>query len=561
VTDGRNARQELVATERDALSDAAPSSTENRPFLVIRVQDDVRTIEVEDGTELLVGRLETAEVSVQHPSVSRRHAVIRAVARELTVEDLGTVNGTRVNNLALFGAARSLAPGDLVSIGPAEIAVAMTAQPRRQRGIVGSGRLERELARSATAGTALVLVRFEGELADITNARLDDALVTDTLGAKEVVALLSVPAADALRARLAAESKTTGSVGWARFPADGETIAALLDHARASTDSEPYEASEGVLAVDPASIRAFQLAKRVAATNVNVLIVGETGVGKEVVADAIHAASPRRDRPFVRLNCGSIPETLLESELFGHERGAFTGAVRRKIGYFEAARDGTLLLDEIGELALPLQAKLLRVIESRRATRLGSTEEIAVDARLVFATHRDLKADVARGRFREDLYYRISTFTIAVPPLRERPSEIMALADLFARRFAASLASGGATNDARKRAITFDATAVTALRNYPWPGNVRELRNAIEHALVMSDGDVITPRDLPEAVVAGPREIVRSAVRDELGAIEHDRIERALAAEGGNRTYAARRLGISRRALLYKISKYGLGPR
>ena len=287
---------------------------------------------------------------------------------------------------------------------------------------------------------------------------------------------------------------------------------------------------------------------RLAPTNATVLITGETGTGKEVIADRLHALSPRAKGPFVRINCASVPEALLESELFGHEKGAFTGADRRRAGHFEAASDGTLLLDEIGELPLAVQAKLLRVLERRAVTRLGSSDETPVDVRIVCATHRNLEQDVQSGRFRQDLFYRISTFTLEVPPLRDRPTEILLLADAFLRRLAAA---------AGKKAPALSGEAAGLLLAHGWPGNVRELRNAMEHAVVMADGEFVLPSHLPKAVRGAPA-AAPAAMRDTLEEMERQAIAAALAAERDNRTRAAKRLGVSRRALIYKMIKYGL---
>jgi transcriptional regulator with GAF, ATPase, and Fis domain len=283
-----------------------------------------------------------------------------------------------------------------------------------------------------------------------------------------------------------------------------------------------------------------------------VLILGETGVGKELVCEAIHRGSSRRDRPLIKLNCAALPETLLESELFGHERGAFTGADRRKVGFFEAADGGTLFLDEIGEMPIALQAKLLRVLERKVITRVGGTGEVPTDARLIAATHRDLEADVRAGRFRQDLLFRIGGFTLAVPPLRDRPAEILPLAEHFARQ----------TADEQGRTVpALSAEARDALAGYAWPGNVRELKNAIERALVLA-GDAITAADLPDKLRDAAHRLrpmtPSSDVRGQLAEIERAAIVAALDAEGANQTRAARRLGLSRRALIYKMEKYGL---
>jgi DNA-binding NtrC family response regulator len=317
-----------------------------------------------------------------------------------------------------------------------------------------------------------------------------------------------------------------------------------------------------VVVADPAMKRVLELARRVAGAPMTVLLLGETGVGKELVAEEIHGASPRARQPLVRLNCASLPETLLESELFGSERGAFTGADRRRRGYFEAASGGTLLLDEIGELPLGTQAKLLRALESRIITRLGGTDEVAVDVRVVAATNRDLQEEVRRGRFREDLYFRVSAFSLYVPPLRDRPGDIDPLSDHFVRDFAAAMGVP---------APPFTAAARARLHEYRWPGNVRELRNVIERALVLGV-PCIDVADLPPplhphrapvgdtgGVPAAPVED-SAAITDRLAAFERRSIEAALAQCGGNQTRAAQQLGITRRALIYKMEKLGLKP-
>ncbi len=235
-------------------------------------------------------------------------------------------------------------------------------------------------------------------------------------------------------------------------------------------------------------VRVYELVRLVASHPITVLISGETGVGKEVIAAAIHAASARKRGPLVRVNCASLPESLLESALFGHERGAFTGAERKKVGYFEAAHGGTLFLDEIGEMTPALQAKLLRVLEHRTIIRVGGVDEIEIDVRVVCATHRDLQEEVKQNTFRSDLYFRVTGFTILVPPLRQRIAEIEPLARIFLQQSAATL---------QRLAPSIAPEALDALKRYDWPGNVRELRNAIERAMVLHTGGVIHLEDLP----------------------------------------------------------------
>ena len=288
----------------------------------------------------------------------------------------------------------------------------------------------------------------------------------------------------------------------------------------------------------------YKLAARVASADSTVLVTGETGTGKEVVARYIHANSRRSEGPFVPINLGGIPDQLLESELFGYEKGAFTGADRRKQGLFEMAAGGTLFLDEIGEMPLHLQVKLLRVIQERRLQRLGGTTTIPIDARMVAATNRDLESRVKEGQFREDLYYRLNVIQLALPPLRERPEDIALLAGHFIQRYRERTGSGVS-------GIT--AEAVERLQSYRFPGNVRELENLIERAMILADGSELQPRDFPigEPVSRTPR---RGTLRD----MEREAIVEALHRHEGHRQNAADELGITRRTLLNKIKEYDL---
>jgi two-component system response regulator AtoC len=333
---------------------------------------------------------------------------------------------------------------------------------------------------------------------------------------------------------------------------------------RAAEESAlPLGLSPDVVVEDESMRRLFALAARVAATDISVLLLGETGAGKDVLASAIHRLSPRRERPLVSLNCGAFTETLLESELFGYERGAFTGATQAKPGLLESASGGTVFLDEVGDMPAALQVKLLRVIESQQLTRLGSVSPRRIDVRIVSATNRNLWEDSGAGRFRRDLYFRINGITLAIPPLRERPGEIVALA---ARFIALASARAG-----RSPAPTLSPAALARLAAYHWPGNIRELRNVLERALVLCDGPTIlpahvvlddagaimapekTPAARPPAPPAPP-----ASVRDELDGLERARILEALELEGGNQTRAARRLGIGRRTLISRLDAYGL---
>ncbi|HWB82038.1 MAG TPA: sigma 54-interacting transcriptional regulator [Nannocystaceae bacterium] len=292
----------------------------------------------------------------------------------------------------------------------------------------------------------------------------------------------------------------------------------------------------------PSSTSLADLVPRIAKSGINVLVVGETGAGKEVMARRIHGSSQRASGPFVAINCGAMPEALLESELFGHEAGAFTGAVAAKPGILETAHKGTVFLDEVGELPAVAQVKLLRVLEDRRVQRVGGTAPREIDVRFLAATHRDLRADVASGRFREDLYYRLSGITLQIPPLRDRLGELPKLVDEFAAKAAA---------DAGRDTPRVSAAALARLREHPWPGNIRELRNVIERAVVLCDTPTLEPEQLVfEAVV--------STQSDGEEPDERARILAALTACAGNQTRAAEQLGISRKTLGLKMDALGI---
>ena len=315
----------------------------------------------------------------------------------------------------------------------------------------------------------------------------------------------------------------------------------------------------GLVGESPAMRSLLRQIDRVAPTDVTVLIQGESGTGKELVARAIHEGSARSAEPWVAVNCAAVPETLQESELFGHERGAFTGAATRHLGRFEQANRGTLFLDEVAELSPSAQAKLLRVLQERRFHRVGGGAEVASDFRLIAASHRDLADEVAAGRFREDLYFRLAVFDLAVPPLRERGGDVVSIA----RAFLAERAAPGA------RPLRLSSEAQTCLMSYPWPGNVRELRNAMERASVVAASDEIAVADLPHRVrqpAAAPAPEVRAAASvaaapaggRTLDDLERDAIVDALRKAHNNRTEAGRALGIGRSTLYRKLKKYSL---
>jgi Nif-specific regulatory protein len=295
----------------------------------------------------------------------------------------------------------------------------------------------------------------------------------------------------------------------------------------------------------------YEQMAQVASTNTTVLIRGESGTGKELIAHAVHYNSPRANKPFVKVSCAALPDSLIESELFGYEKGAFTGAEQRKKGRFELADGGTLFLDEIGDINLATQVKLLRVLQEREFERLGSTETIKVNVRLIAATNKDMERAIAAGTFREDLYYRLNVFAIFVPPLRERKADLLLLVDHFLEKF---------SREHKKIIKRISTPAIDMLMSYHWPGNVRELENTLERAVLMCDGQVIHGHHLPPSLQTAEASgtVNRVSLGDAVAGFEKDLIQDALKTTRGNRAKAARLLDTTERVLNYKVRKYGV---
>ena len=334
-----------------------------------------------------------------------------------------------------------------------------------------------------------------------------------------------------------------------------------IDHSRLSVENRELRrqlseaaASPGILGRSAAMAAMQKIISAVAPTEATVLITGESGTGKELAARALHSASSRSAKPLVTVNCAALAENLLESELFGHEKGSFTGADRRRDGRFVQADGGTLFLDEVGELPLPLQAKLLRALQEGEVQRVGSDVPLHVDVRLLAATNRDLREEVAQKRFREDLYFRLNVITVEVPPLRDRVEDIPLLAAHFLERFAVRN---------RKSVRGFSPQALDCLLRYDWPGNVRELENAVERAVILCPGDLITERELPADFSRGAAKTIAPGADAGLGGlplgdVERLAIEETLRLAGDNKSEAARRLGITRATLHNKLRRYNL---
>jgi DNA-binding NtrC family response regulator len=501
---------------------------------------------------------------------------------ELRVSDLDSHNGTLVNGQRLDGG-RALSTGDVVTVG--EVVLVVHARARRTAGCEALDerswrrRLDDEVARAVEYKRPLAVMSIHGG----TQTQLVRLLRTiDVLGTfSDGEVMVCLPEADrAAAGRMAAVVSgalgPASRVGVATSPFDATDADSLVLAARAGARlAQPGGVGAGgdaferlalgdreVLLAHPAMVRVYELLKRLASADLSVLIIGETGTGKENAAFAVHHYSPRASKPFIAVNCAALPETLVESTLFGYDKGAFTGATVAKAGLLETIDGGTLFLDEVGELALSVQAKLLRALETRKITRLGEHKERPIDVRLVTATHRVLEKDVEEGRFRRDLYFRIGAARVFVPPLRDRRCEIPLLfRELLAR----------AAERAGRSAPDPTPATMRALLAHGWPGNVRELKHVAEYVAATVVDERVEPTDLPgELAALGaepvsaplPAALVEPGTRtlaEELEEIERTRIAQALAASGGVKTRAAQTLGMPIRTFTMKVKQYGLG--
>lgn len=400
---------------------------------------------------------------------------------------------------------------------------------------------------------ALEVLRTDGFSLMISDVRMPGLSGLETLRrARQEHAVLPVLLVTAYAdIREAVGAMRDGALNYLAKPIDLDELLATVQQATGLTKSAPLKFSADqelpahVVAKSPLTQAVFRDASLIAPSESRVLITGESGVGKEVLADVLHAWSTRAKGPLVKVNCAAIPETLLESELFGHEKGSFTGAVAQRIGRFEQANGGTIFLDEIADMSPPLQAKLLRVTQDGRFTRVGSNKELQTNARILAATNRNLEAEVKTGRFREDLFYRLNVVELNLPPLRERREDILPLAGAFIAEFT--------QGRARLSSLVNDC-----LQRYEWPGNVRELRNAMERATLLSLGELILPEHLPARVRSSSSGAlpIASGDAEQLGDIERQAICQTLRKHGFNRTETAKALGISRRALIYKLQRF-----
>ncbi|HTN82410.1 MAG TPA: sigma 54-interacting transcriptional regulator [Sorangium sp.] len=564
-------------------------------LLVIGASSSYRRALPEEGA-LIVGRSDDADVKLDTAAVSRRHAKIVVSGGEIRITDLGSHNGTVVNGERIEGS-RTLGSGDIVAIGDT------TLMLRRERPSSGSAlidmgqlrrRVEEEIERAADSarpfGLAVVsvgAVQMRTTLAQraLSALRLMDIVAWD--GGSHLAIGFPELGGEAARAAVLqlleaiAPLAPEARAGLASYPFDGGDTETLLAGARtaasiaapgsiasASETAVQHVIGERTIVVaDAAMIRLFELIRRLAASDLPVLVLGETGAGKENAATAVHHWSARAQKPLITLNCAALPETLVESELFGYEKGAFSEARAPKPGLLERAHGGTVFLDEIGELPLGVQAKLLRALEAKRITRLGDVRDREVDIRIVAATNRDLEAEVLAGRFRQDLLFRLSAAVVELPPLRHRRRELPILARLF---LAEACARTG------RPALDLSEAALAALFAHPFPGNVRELKNAMEYAAATTDGPVIEPWSLPERIVGldvPPRLAADTSappaseparfkpIAEELREIECARMRQALDAADGVQKRAAALLGMPVRTFTFKLKQYGILPR
>jgi len=602
---------------------------------------------LEEG-EHVIGRSGDATVRVDEDSMSRRHARLVVIGDKISVSDLGSMNGTRVRERTIKpNVPVDVAFGESFELGSVMFVLQRRKQAeKRRRRIYDHGyletRVDEEIARRAarrtmgsddsgatlrvSVGSGLTLCRLHvaGVVDEVLIEEvLDEHLPPSALVAEYAPGELEIlfldedwddveAACDALVSRLASEDLEV-KAGFAIFPRDGRTASSLLSVANAKVQSE--RGAEAPSLVIPsqkesgAMDRLTRLVERVAPSDISIVIHGETGVGKEVMARQIHRLSPRATKPFVGLNCAALTETLLESELFGHERGAFSGAVNTKPGLFEVADKGTVFLDEIGEMSPAIQAKLLRVLEERTVLRVGGLAPRAIDVRFLAASHKDLEVEAADNRFRQDLYFRLNGITLEIPPLRDRIGELEGLVTNFVADICrrSKRQDGGGVPFVSKEAMAL-------LKGYSWPGNIRELRNIIERAVILCSGPRITPEHLPverlqkkhaqhtthspapasvtrppvarpaRAMAQRPPEMEEEdsststrpgrptasnpptlpvearaeSLKDAVSDLERERIIGALKQCGGNQTKAAEMLGISRRTLLNRLDQYNL---
>ncbi|HEU5058922.1 MAG TPA: sigma 54-interacting transcriptional regulator [Kofleriaceae bacterium] len=589
---------EITAAEAEPGQSArrTESSADSQPnSLLVFERDSSWVYRLPAEGSVVIGRSSRSDLRLMHSSVSGIHAEIVVERGAVFLTDRGSRNGTRVNGRRVDGPV-ALSAGDLVSIASITLVLRSGEPPaagnspvtpaefRRRAGeeLDRAGRYNRSLTVASFAFERLPEDRSTVELVleravramDVTTWSRDDELLVLM---PELTADTAFTIAGRLGSALASAARVA-RVGLASYPNDADGVDSLIAEARKKHLASPSDSSAAlarpfrifevagrqVIVADAAMLRVYAMVGHVAPSAMPVLIHGETGTGKELIAHAIHEWSPRASGPMIAVNCAALTESLVDSELFGHERGAFTGAVDARQGVFERGDGGTVFLDEVSELPLKAQAKLLRVLETKQVSRVGSAHEVEVDFRIVAATNRDLEQCVAEGQFRSDLFYRLSGATIWLPPLRERPQELPILAQIFL----------DAACQAEQRPLkSLSDDALAELHGHSWPGNIRELKNAMEYLASTVRGDVIEPRHLgrrirpPEvttpttdvpSITAVTAEGAFRPLYEEIADLERNRMADALAMTDGNQTRAAELLSMPLRTFQTKVRQYGL---
>ncbi len=564
---------ELQPTEPFARDSRAAAGAETSYSLLVLRDGESSTYPLGNSGKLLIGRSADAELRIDHASVSREHAALH-LGETLAIEDLGSSNGTRVRDLPLQPGARvEIFPDDVVDLGAVLLVVQYRRIEQRLRRSCDRAffelRVEEECEHARKSGVPFALARLEVEgglgshaiqLLLASDLRDEDLISSGSPGKYELLWLGATPAE--AESRLAAitlrltQRNLRAHATLRHCPRDGQDVHELLGRSLEPpgptlVPRSKQPALRELVVVDDTMRRVHKLLERVAGSALNVLLLGEAGVGKALCAEVLHGASARAQGPFLRLSCAALSEGSLENELFGYERGAFSGASADKAGLLESASGGTLFLDDVGELPLATQIKLLRALDAREVLRAGAHEARAIDVRLIAATPRDLNERITSGLFREDLFARLNGISVLVPPLRERVDDIEPLARHFLQQL----------QEAGRSQRTLSERSVDWLEAHPWPGNVRELRHAIERALVLCEGDLIEPEHLPlerPAFGATGPGAPRADLRHEVRTLERERIERALADCQGNQRRAAMALGLSRGALLRRLELFGI---
>ena len=603
--------------EARRVTEAPPRGESIGVSLLIMTKSGVYTHVLPEDGDLTLGRGEDCDVRVDDRKVSRKHAILR-LGEKFEIIDLGSFNGTLVRGHRLKPQEPTeIDVGDMITLGTAVLVLQSAPLQDPPARVWSQGafdaRVEAELARAAATRTtfAIVQIRLESavgadpmrstsslgsevaanvmraeklEAALRASLRTADVIGSHDVGVFEILLCETAPdVADRLALQLASRLNVDGfnaELGIACYPRDGRTRVALQERAEAAL-SDANEAPPQSERLDRGFMKEMEsVIDRVSAGMINVLILGETGVGKEVFARTLHERSARGAMPYLCLNCAALSEPLLESELFGHERGAFTGATQAKPGLLESAQGGTVLLDEVGEMPLALQAKLLRVLEQREVLRIGSVRPRPIDVRFLSATNRDLEEEIDLGRFRRDLFFRLNGISVTIPSLRERPTEIEWLARTFVLQ---------ACEQAKRAEVpTISEPVMTLLKRYEWPGNIRELKNLMDRAVLLCAGGVIALEHLPtekmsrsamrpsrpfeaEAltgrVVAEratpeppPQSPLRVLASDEDPSAEEERQKIIVALDrcAGNQTQAAKLLGLSRRTLVSRLGEHAI---